>query len=322
MNPVRPLRTLALGSVALLIIICTMVGLAGQPVASAAVSRGVKPDFVLSPHQAPITRSYTSALVNDPTTQAAGTTKFTDTLVPIPDPQKCRSAAYDALCDVYRIKVNRNLSPAAFNQVIVECTWDGTKLPDLALVAAGLGLGYLPDLDLFVYDKPNTYLDYNDVGGRGLSIPERAAWEATQDEYDLVVRSSTGATSGYKLTLWMSDEIFTKPFEALDQDQLAPAPSDHSNDEVLPIGAPSIDTTPPALALAPVDTDNQIAGVGLGTTEQFENQQALGPGTRTIASQLKPPSTLALVAGMVGFPFVAGLAVVLVMRRRRQALVA
>ena len=75
----------------------------------------------------------------------------------------------------------------------------------------------------------------------------------------------------------------------------------------------------PTAASAP---DRQIAGIGLGTTEQFDpSDLAVARQTRAVANA-EPPSTLALIAGMIAFPLVAGVTVVLVLRRRRQALIA
>lgn len=315
-------RLAALGALVLVIAAAAAVALAGSPVASAAVTPGVKPDFVLSPNQPAIRRDYTSLLINDLTPALDGNTTFTDAFPPRITPDQCRTPAFDLVCDVYRIKLNRNPAKDALNQVVVEARWDGIQLPDLALVAAGLGLGYLPDIDMFLYANPTHYMPLDAVGGRSVTIPERMSWEAKQDTYDVIVRAGTGIATGYELAVYMSDEVATgKPFELLEQPDKpgSAAPPDASGPSPQS-DFPNIALAPPPLAFAPIDSDSQISNIGLGTQEQFAADAIdLGTSARRVAAQAEPPSTLALIVAMILFPAAAAIGGFLVLQRRRNA---
>src|SRR4028118_890087 len=66
-------------------------------------------------------------------------------------------------------------------------------------------------------------------------------------------------------------------------------------------GTPSLPG--PQLALAPVDVDDQIAGIGLGTTEQFDSRLlGLDGNTRRVAAASDPPSTPMLILAMFLVP--------------------
>ncbi len=319
--PTRGARAAAVAGVVGLAAVCAAVAVASPAPVSASVTPGVKPDFVLSPH-APVTKSYTSLLVNDPGPLVNDADDEVHGLVPVPTPDQCRTPAFDVVCDVYRIKLNRSTATDAVNQVVLSMEWTGTLLPDLILVVAGLGIGYVPDLDMFLYAKPDDYLPYGDVGGRSTGIPERIGFVATQDEYDLVIRAGTGFTSAYKLTAFLSDELFEFPSELLDD---VAAPPFESSDGTIAPGVPGLVAAPdePGLALAPIATDAQISGIGLGTTEQFDPQALnLGAQTRAVAATRKPPSTLSLILVMLALPLSVGSGVVLALRRRRHAMVA
>jgi hypothetical protein len=289
--------------------VCTVVSVAG-----AAVSKGVKPDIVLSPDRRSFNAEYTSLLVNDLSPQA-------DPAV-VPTPDQCRDLPpLDVLCDVYRIKVVHDKTKGAQNFVQVIVDWDKqVSTPALALVAAGLGDADLPDIDLFLYENADTYVDYALVGGRSANVPERIVWEATQEEYDLVVRSGTGIVTGYSINARVSDEIFGKPFEVLEDltTRTEPPFQPPGDNSVAPV--PDAVETPP-LALAPIDFDDQIAGIGLGTTEQFDREALdLDRSTRPIAANAKAPSALVLIVAMVLLPLAAAAGAVFVLRRRHALL--
>jgi hypothetical protein len=277
----------------------------------------VTPDIILSPDQAPFVQTYTSALAGENGEPA---------LYPVVHhkPDDCRNnPAYTALCDVYRIKLNRNRDKLAQNFVVIQLDWDATALPDLALVAAGLGGGTVPDLDIFVWDAPDHEVGREVAGGQGQSIPERAGFTATQDEYDIVIQSDVGPSSSYKMTAYLTDELFSKPFEILDPVTGKPAGTAPVDDGSLFAGIIPDHSTPiPPLALAPVDTDSQIAGIGLGTTEQFgaSDFQLGGQALRNTAANTTPPSGLILVLALVLFPLAALGGGVFALRRRHSVL--
>jgi hypothetical protein len=307
--PKHLLRTLALVGFAALVVLCSTV-------ASANVTPGVKPDIVLTPTSRTFTKHYNSLLVNDPTPQA-------DPSV-VPTPDECRNlAALDTLCDVYRFKIVRDTSKGAQNFVIVNVDWPAqSSTPGLALVATGLGESDVPDIDLFLYKDADTYMDSVDVGGRGATIPERIVWQATQDEYDLVVRGGTGVATEYRITALLSNEKFEHPNEILDQPNAFTPPSDTSGAQPA-FALPSPDLGAPALPLAPIGADPQISGIGLGTSEQFATEGVnFGSRTRAVATRAEPPSTLVLIVAMLFFPAAAALGGFAVLRRRRNAFAA
>ncbi|MEY2419755.1 MAG: hypothetical protein QOG90_2435, partial [Actinomycetota bacterium] len=186
---------------------------------------GVTPDIVLTPHAPPFTKQYTSVI-------AAGAPAVAFF------PDACRNQpGYQELCDVYRIKLNRNHAKDAINFVVIQLDWTPVVVPAQDLVAINLVGHPVPDLNMYVYDAPNHSLE--GIGGTSIeNVPERVGWVATQDEYDLVVQSAGGTGTSYKLSAFMTDEVFTKPFELVDpltgkpivqqpDGEIAPAPVDH-----------------------------------------------------------------------------------------------
>jgi hypothetical protein len=282
--------------------------------AGAAVSKGVKPDIVLSPDRRSFFGEYTSLLVND-VTPLAGEEAGANVA---PTPDQCRDLPpLDVVCDVYRIKIVRDTAKGAQNFVQVLVDWPTqVSTPALALVAAGLSDADLPDIDLFLYENAETYVEYAFVGGRSANVPERIVWEATQDEYDLVIRSGTGIVTEYSINARVSDEVFGKPFEVLEDlvTRTEPPFRPPGDDSVAP--APVASETPP-LALAPIDVDDQIAGIGLGVTEHFDPSALdLGPQTRAISAVVKPPSALTLIIAMGLLPLAVAAGAVVALRRR------
>lgn len=266
----------------------------------------VTPDIVLSPHK-PFSHSYDTVLVGQP-----GLSVF---------PDGCRSQAeYDYVCDVYRIKLNRNPAKGALNFVVVTLDWTPTATaPGLDAVATATVERPVPDLNMYVYDAPQHSL--TGIGGTHVdAVPERVGWTATQDEYDLVIQSSAGMGLQYKLTAFLTDEIFDKPFELVDPitgETLIQQP----DGSLAPATPTNVPVTIPPLALAPVDDDAQISGIGLGTTQQFDEAQALKLGRealRNTAVTTKPPSDALLWLSLVFLPggLVGGF--VLLMRRRHK----
>jgi hypothetical protein len=293
--------------------VCTSTLVASSPRASAGVTPGVRPDIVMSPKSRTFNQDYSTLLINDATPQA-------DPAV-VPTPDQCRDLPpLTFVCDVYRIKVVRDKTPGAANFMRLLVTWDPmAHTPSLALVAAGLSDSDVPDIDLFLYKDADTYIDYHEVGGRGALIPERMAWEATQDEYDLVVRAGTGVATQYSINVRLSDELFDKPFEFLDEVVSGATPGAGPTPDGSAAGG-AFTLPPSSLAVAPVDDDAQIAGIGLGTTEQYDPVLALGHNnTRQVAATSDPPSTLVLVLAMVLLPFSTASFVAFMLRRRRDA---
>ena len=242
------------------------------------------------------------------------------------NPDDCReNPALDALCDVYRIKLDRNRDPEATNFVVFSIDWASTSTPTVVAAVAGLSGVQNPNLDLFVWDSADHAMERTQVGGEGDTAPERVAFTASQDEYDIVVQIANGANTNYTLTAWMSDEVFSKPFELLDPITGEPVTSpipDGSGGFISPVSG---EVVAPALGLAPLDigVDDQIAGIGLGATEQFDAEQALqlGENLRRTSAASKPPSSLVLWLALVVMPFAMFAAGVVIMRRRHSELI-
>ncbi len=291
---------------------------------AAQVSKGVKADFVLTPHAPPVIKHVTTVLVNNPA------------LAYYPD--GCRTSIdTDAFCDAYRIKLNRNMARGAHNAVVITLTWAGRQVPDLPLVVTAPGLGFLPDLDMYLYDKPDHYLgdDTEDddtdkpgcqgcegVGGVSIDFPERVAFTATQDEYDLVVQATKGAVTRYTLAAYMTDEVFDKPSELLDEiTQVTGAAPEAIKQFSPPAAAPSHTLDVPGLDLVSPRPDADIAGIGLGVNEQFASEQvALGGVTRTTAATAAAPSGVSLTLTLGVVPLALAGAGAAAVRRRRRSL--
>jgi hypothetical protein len=273
---------------------------------TASIKAGeVTPDIVLSPNQPPFKHEYQSVI-------AAGAPAVNWL------PDACRNdPSTDYLCDVYRIKLHRSHVADAVNFVIVTLDWDAVFTPDLPLSALALVGHAVPDLNLYVYDAPDHSLE--GVGGASLSaVPDRVGFTAVQDEYDVVVQSNGGAATSYKLTASLSDELFDKPFELLDPSTGEPL-RQQADGSLVPVPEPpSLGNGIPQLGLAPIDVDNQIAGIGLGATEQFDaaDLSGLRSAMRNTSATGKPPS--AVILWLTLFVVPGGLfgATVVAMRRR------
>ena len=269
-----------------------------------------KPDFVLSPHEAPITRKFDVNVVTPP--------------VPVLYPADCRSPENANFCQVYRFKLNRNKTKGARNFVVVQIFWQAQKAPDLGLVALGLSLGYVPDIDAYVYDQPESHMSTGTVGGTGFGLPEKVQWTARQDEFDLEIQASTGLVSGYTIKAFMSDEIFDTPFELLDDTvdnaKAAPGAYDDGNSTLAP---DDLSALRGGLDLLPVGSDSDINKVGFGVDQKFgdQSQFAFGPQTRNIAN-IKPPSAVILWLALVIAPGIIGAFVAVGLRRRRRSVLA
>lgn len=305
----------------LLLVALTPVVFAASPGASAGVTKGVKPDVVVSPEQRSYVKHFDTLLFNDFSPLAHDEVEDVNP----PSPDQCRNVpALDVLCDVYRIRVVKDPTPGASNFVQILVSWDKqASTPALPLLAVGLGDADLPDIDLFLYADADAPIDYALVGGRSAITPERIVFEAAQEDYDLVIRSGTGVATEYTLKVQVTNELPFTPREYLDEPAsaakaAAPAPTGS-------VAVPELAAPPGVapLALAPVDTDEALAGIGLGATEQFDPELLGVVGSaRDAVATAAPPSTIALLAAMVLFPLLVAAATVAFLRRRRRIFVA
>lgn len=302
-------RALCVAGATLASITCSAILFVASPGAAAGV---IKADIVLSPERRTVQKTVRSLLTNDLTLQVD------DTLAP--NPAECRTGAIaTVLCDAFRIRVVRDTRPGATNLVQFFIHWDKVfTVPDLGLEIAATSDQDVPDLDAFVFTRPSgTALPFKQVGGRTTTTPERIFWEATQDTYDLVIRSQLGVVSGYTMVGKLYDDLLDPPRELLEE--LTPAPVAALRapaTEVLPSTRPAPVVTP-SLDLVVAAPDRQIAAIGLGATEQFDAAAGI-PRTRATAAT-EPPSTLALILAMVAIPAAVFGAITLFFVRRRHA---
>ena len=242
-------------------------------------------------------------------------------------------------CKVYRLKLDLDNNPEADNVVFIRAEFQQVRIPtpDLGVIAPNLTP--INGIDVYVYNFNDHYLgqghggsllfpgDEGDpydlpTGASSFNEPEIGSFKATQPEYDIVVGADPGINTGFTLKLTYSNELFDAPFEALDPtDTLEPLDkSDTTTDFENGITTPPVEE---GLAELPVSTDQDIAGVGLGVSEQFDPAalENLDRATRNISATQKPPSGLALVLGLVVFPTFIIIIVGLTLRRRRHALI-
>lgn len=269
---------------------------------------GIAPDLSIAPHQPPVTKKITSALAV-PTIEGQ-------------KPDSCRNdPSQDLVCDAYRLKLKRNLTKEATNFVVVTLDWDPVVTPDVVLPAGGVGGEQVPNLDMYVFDTATHLLE--GVAANLFDSPERAAFVATQDEYDIVIQSKRGVSTGYTLSALMTDEIFGKPFELLDPltgQPIGSAPVGERDFAALLPNSPAV----PPLSLAPIDIDDQIAGIGLDTTQEFDVQEAIRLGQealRNTAVTSEPPSGFVLFVALLLVPVALLAGGVVVMRRRHNVLI-
>lgn len=258
------------------------------------------------------------------------------------NPSAATEAAASQACRAYRVKLNLDPDPLAVNTVFFRLDFEQTQLPGLPLVAAGLNPPPVNGYDVQVYDQADHYLGQNapdptldpitgpgdpedlPPGGATFASPEIGSFIAKTDTYDFVVSSQIGVSRGFVLTIELSNLLFQTPREILDALGAPPAPvSPPTGAETAPPFAGGAGPGVAPLPLADVLADDDIAGIGLGTTEQFDQAEALRLGQqalRNISVDADPPSALTLVLAMVLLPLaVAGVAVLLL--RRRHALI-
>ena len=286
-----------------------------EPVA-ANPTPGIPPAIVLTPGEDAKYYEYSSFMIGESRTDP---------------PDTCRShPVFGLACDAHRLKLNRSTKAGTQNFVILELSWDYIEPPTVAVAVTAVSPAVVPDLDLLVYRTPTLALSPGLVGGQGINSPERVAFVANQNEYDVVIKIDTGIAQGYRLRAFMSDELFDKPFEALDEALKAA-------EEATPDAPPfEEEFTPPFegfggsadTSLAPLPettplTDRQIRNLGFGIDEQLGfNRIDLGGGQRRdVVAVGKDPSGIALVLALLVIPLAAAGAGTFWLRRRRQALI-
>jgi hypothetical protein len=243
-------------------------------------------------------------------------------------------------CDVIRVRLHRDTSEDALNFLRVELTWDGgAQPPDLALVVAGLGLGPVNDLDMYVYDEAGNRIE--GTGGASAGEAEVAGILADQDVYDLVINQFTGSTVEYTMEFNFSNEVFESPFESLDpalRDGSAPPPADLSASPDVPTVEPSPGPTPASFEALPVPSpapataavsavvpavDADYAGFRGAIDDQLEGGKPL-LATPSTASRPAPPApgALVLLFWLVAVPLAVLALTVGALRRSRPAALA
>ncbi len=312
------------------------VAFVGSPHIAAAADTpldpAVKPDAVLNVGQTVVLK-HTTPLVGSEFTYSPAECRG-DTISP---PFNVGNAPLS--CKSYRIAVNVDPDPKAYNVVLFQADFEQTQLPSLVAVAAGVNPPPLNGIDVYIYDTEDHYLGMNapgildpvtgpgdpsdlDPGGSGFGVPERGGFQPKQKFYDIVVDAAPGVNQNFTLRFTLSNEIFKAPNEILEDpaavfgntDDSSSEPPSSFTDVPLP-GDSSGFELPPAEVLP----DSDLAGVGLGVNEQFPQQGlALGGNTRNISSNAAAPSGLALLLGMVLFPLAVTVGFIVVARKRQQ----
>ena len=243
-------------------------------------------------------------------------------------------------CDVIRLKLNRDTSEGAVNFIRIELRWEGgAQPPDLALVVAGLGLGPVNDLDMYIYDAAGTRIE--GTGGATAGDHEVGAILADQDVYDLVINQFTGTTLEYELSIIFSNELFESPFEALDPSLRDSSASngavDRSGDVVPPpaasvapsVGPSELSSPAPVGSLAPitdavatvrdVEADSDFAGFRGTVDDQLAAPSPLQASRTSVLADAPAPGTALVLFWLVLAPTLIALAFFLYLRRRRPA---
>lgn len=321
----------------------SLVFVGGSNVAQAAdepLDPKVKPDAVLSAGQT-VTFKHTTPLLGSQFSYSPAQCRGT---APV-DPTEPDALTAPLVCKAYRIAINVDPNPKANNVVMLTAEFDQIQAPSLAVVAAGLNPPPINGVDVYVYDFEDHYLGQNapgildpvagpgdpeDVppGSSSFNVPERGGFKVKHKLYDIVVNAETGVNKEFTLRVTYSNEIFKTPDELLDDP--AAFGGGTTDDASTPNGFlggfndGSIDPELPALDLAPINPDSDIAGIGLGVNEQFDptDRLSLGGATRSISASKKAPSALILVFAMILVPLGVGGAAVLGARRRQRGFIA
>jgi hypothetical protein len=319
--------------VALVALVAALVALVPQAGAfdgEEPLNAKVKPDAVLAPGQ---------TVTFENTTPMPGATSLYSPEACRGHPGTAEDAGAQLTCKAYRIVLKLDKNPDALNTVFFEADFDQVKPPQLVAGVGGVNPAPLNGINVYVWDWEDHYLgqdapdptfdpvlgpgDPNDIppGGNSFAAPERGGFTAQYAIYDITMQATQGVNQGFKLRVKFSNEIFDKPFELLE---------DLSSGAGVPTAAEGVFTSPvdrsanidTGLPTASVLPDNDIANIGLGVNERFDDQAlALGRSTRNVAA-ISEPSPLALVAALVGLPGATGAIILFVLRRRREALLA
>ena len=265
----------------------------------------------------------------------------------IGSPAQC-SLQYAATCDVYYLNPQRDLTEGAQNFIVAQLDWDpGAQFPDLALVVAGLGLGYSTDYQLYLWEEgatEGTWERRADVSGG--AYPQILGFLAEKDRYALVVQLASGPSLGYELTLKMSNELFESPFESLDPalrdrggfaapvdrsseapaasvDPVTSAPSP-SFSPVVSSGAADLTAPLPAPAsIREVAPDTDFAGFRGSVDDQLDGGLAAAqPVSSPSLPDADPPATFMVLFWLLLVPVALALLLFAAMRRRRPAALA
>ena len=287
------------------LILAAALGLA--PNAGAAASkplRSIKPDIVLTPDEAPITKTVHSVLVGG--YQQSWT------------PAQCRTNPIAATnCDVYRVKLNLSRAPGASNFVVISVAYRDVVPPPVVLTdQLAVTPTAVPNLDMKVYYSPDQYLAVDRNGGDNLSSPERVNFVPAKAEYDVVVESYLGVATSYEISAFMTDGLYPPPFEARDDTSVVAvqAPLPQAPPRARGDNSSSSSFVKPALGMWGSE-DSELKGISWDIADDFPSQVSYRSAARSVRATHS--SALAPLLAMGVVPGALAIAAVVVVRRRR-----
>ena len=287
------------------LILASALGLAPHAGAAATSKplRSMTPDIVLTPDEPPVTKTVHSVLVGG--YQQSWT------------PAQCRSNPIAATnCDVYRVKLNLSRAPGALNFVVISVAYRDVEPPPVVLTdQLAVTPTAVPNLDMKVYYSPDQYLAVDRNGGDNITSPERVNFAPAKAEYDVVVESYLGVATSYEISAYMTDGLYSPPFEARDDAALvavapplaptAPATGDNSSTSSF---------VRPALGMW-ASEDSQLQGISWDIADDFPSQVSYRSAARSVRATHS--SALAPLLAMGVVPGALALAAVVLLRRRR-----
>lgn len=244
----------------------------------------------------------------------------------------CQTVTY---CDAVPLTVS---PPRTFDQedaefyVLVSLSWDTLVVPDVPLE----GDTAVDDLDLWIVNDPFVEDAGPDQDGfayksASLAMPEVVQMYAPVGNWYLLVNNAAGRSLDYTLTVeWLTRPI-PSPFESLPPGFTSSSPPMRPS---LSTPAPALGQPSPIFDLpavpvnlrlpTPVVADSSFAegfADGAGLDDQLAAPPAPLGDVDLAAERARPPSGLAVVLWMIGFPLLLLGAGAMVLQRRRHGLI-
>ena len=246
-------------------------------------------------------------------------------------PELCQAATF---CDAIplTVKAPRNLTADAGEfYVRITLSWDTLVIPDVPLE----GDTAVDDLDLWIVNDPFVADAGPDQDGfayrsASLAMPELVQMFAPVGDWYLLVNNAAGRTLDYTLDVEWTSYPFPSPFESLPPgfstaaspvkpSLVTPAPPVADPSPIFDLPAVPVDLRLSTPAVAASSFSDGFAD-GAGLDEQLAAPPVALEDVAPAADRTAPPSGLAVLLWMVGFPLLLLGAGALVLQRRRHDL--